>query len=144
MKSKEKEREEMLNTMLETGESYQLKIWGNFTLTTFGVLLLGGRSAAAGALSNKPFYLGVTQKNMHFVMLDPFQTSIVNDYVTIGLDTITRVKIKKGFTPGRRIIFLYFGKKKMRMALMSHSMGTDLQGQKEGVQRFCELLEKYQ
>lgn len=144
MKSREKEREEMLNAMLEPGESYQLKIWGNFTLTTSGVLLLAGRSAAAGALSNEPFYLGVTQTNMHFAMLDSFRPSIVKKFRTIALDTITGVKIKRGFSPGRKIIFLYFGKVKLRMALMSHSVGTDLKGQKEGVQWLCELLEQYQ
>ena len=68
----EKDKNEMLEAILNENEAYQCKLWavimaGADTYALIGGLstLTGGAAAALGALSNAYCYLGVTEQHLN-------------------------------------------------------------------------------
>lgn len=39
-------------------------------------------------------------------------------------------------------LVLHFGKEKMKISLMNNAIGSDIQGQKENVEMFCQIVSK--
>lgn len=44
--------------------------------------------------------------------------------------------------PGRKVVTVYFEKNKLKISLMNNAIGSDIQGQKENVERFCQMIQK--
>ncbi|MDD3361673.1 MAG: hypothetical protein PHW34_08380 [Hespellia sp.] len=143
----EKDKNHMLNTLLTEQESYKATIWGTIMADAkdymkWGTasLVIGSGAAMGGALSNAYCYVGITNKHLNFVVVDSFDVTKEKQKFSIFLEDISKVKVKNGFVPGRKVIYLYNGKKKIKLALMSHAMGAKLEGQAEGVKVVCESL----
>ena len=73
----EKDKNEMLEAILNENEAYQCKLWavimaGADTYALIGGLstLTGGAAAALGALSNAYCYLGVTEQHLNMVIVN--------------------------------------------------------------------------
>lgn len=146
----EQDKNTMLDEILDKGESYQLKIWaaimadaGTYARIGGISLVAGSASAALGALSNAYCYLGLTERCINFVIVDSIDVSKVKNRLSIPLDSITKAEVKKGFIPGRTTVLLHFQNSTIKLALMNNTVGSDLQGQKEGVAALCMALGKY-
>ena len=48
--------------------------------------------------------------------------------------------MKGGLLPGRKVVLLHFGKTKMKISLMNNAIGSDIQNQKENVEKFCQAV----
>ena len=77
-----KDKNEMLEAILNENESYQCKLWavimaGADTYALIGGLstLTGGAAAALGALSNAYCYLGVTEQHLNMVIVNSVNVS---------------------------------------------------------------------
>ena len=122
----EKDKNEMLEAILNENEAYQCKLWavimaGADTYALIGGLstLTGGAAAALGALSNAYCYLGVTEKHLNMVIVNSVNVSKIENR-----------------------LMLHFGKEKMKISLMNNAIGSDIQGQKENVEMFCQIVSK--
>ncbi|MEF9917396.1 MAG: hypothetical protein RR746_08570 [Lachnospiraceae bacterium] len=144
----EKDKNDMLNTLLTEQESYKVTIWGTIMADakdymkwgTASLVIGSGAAAIGGALSNAYCYIGITNKHLNFVVVESFDVTKEKQKFSISLAEISKVKLKNGFVPGRKVICLYNGNKKIKLALMSHAMGSKLEGQAEGVKIICESL----
>ena len=58
------------------------------------------------------------------------------------MECITKAEVKGGLLPGRKVVTVYFGKNKLKISLMNNAIGSDIQGQKENVERFCQMIQK--
>ena len=141
----EKDKNEMLEAILKENEAYQCKLWavimaGADTYALIGGLstLTGGAAAALGALSNAYCYLGVTEKHLNMVIVNSVNVSKIENRLSLPLSSIT----KAGLLPGRKVVMLHFGKEKMKISLMNNAIGSDIQGQKENVEMFCQIVSK--
>ena len=160
----EKDKNEMLEAILNENESYQCKLWavimagadtyaligGLSTLTgadTYALIgglstLTGGAAAALGALSNAYCYLGVTEQHLNMVIVNSVNVSKIENRLSLPLSSITKTEVKGGLLPGRKVVMLHFGKEKMKISLMNNAIGSDIQGQKENVEMFCQIVSK--
>ena len=101
----------------------------------------GGAAAALGALSNAYCYLGVTEKHLNMVIVNSVNVSKLKTG-SLPLSSITKAEVKGGLLPGRKVVMLHFGKEKMKISLMNNAIGSDIQGQKENVEMFCQIVSK--
>ena len=145
----EKDKHEMLEAILDENESYQCKLWavimaGADTYALIGGLstLTNGAAAALGALSNVYCYMGLTEKHLNLVIVNSIDVSSIENRLSLPLSSITKAKVKGGLLPGRKVALLYFGKDKMKISLMNHAIGSDIQNQKENVGKFCQVVSK--
>ena len=130
----EKDKNEMLEAILNESEAYQCKLWavimaGADTYALIGGLstLTGGAAAALGALSNAYCYMGITEKHLNMVIVNSVNVSKIENRLSL---------------PGRKVVMLHFGKEKMKISLMNNAIGSDIQGQKENVEMFCQIVSK--
>ena len=146
----EKDKNEMLEAILNENESYQCKLWavimaGADTYALIGGLFYtdrGGAAAALGALSNAYCYLGVTEQHLNMVIVNSVNVSKIENRLSLPLSSITKAEVKGGLLPGRKVVMLHFGKEKMKISLMNNAIGSDIQGQKENVEMFCQIVSK--
>lgn len=145
----EKDKHEMLEAILDENESYQCKLWavimaGADTYALIGGLstLTKGAAAALGALSNVYCYMGLTEKHLNIVIVNSIDVSSIENRLSLPLSSITKAKVKGGLLPGRKVAMLYYGKDKMKISLMNHAIGSDIQNQKENVEKFCQVVSK--
>ena len=82
----EKDKNEMLEAILNENEAYQCKLWavimaGADTYALIGGLstLTGGAAAALGALSNAYCYLGVTEQHLNMVIVNSVNVSKIEN-----------------------------------------------------------------
>ena len=143
----EKDKNEMLEAILNESEAYQCKLWavimaGADTYALIGGLstLTGGAAAALGALSNAYCYMGITEKHLNMVIVNSVNVSKIEN--RLSLNSITKAEVKGGLLPGRKVVMLHFGKEKMKISLMNNAIGSDIQGQKENVEMFCQIVSK--
>lgn len=95
-----------------------------------------------GALSNAYCYLGVTEKHLNMVIVNSVNVSKIENRLSLPLSSITKAEVKGGLLPGRKVVMLHFGKEKMKISLMNNAIGSDIQGQKENVEMFCQIVSK--
>lgn len=145
----EKDKNEMLDSILNEKEVYLCKLWGVLmadakTYAAIGGLsaIVGGGAAALGALSNAYCYIGVTEQHLNFVVVDPVNVRNIKNRISIPMECITKAEVKGGFLPGRKVVMVYLGKDKLKISLMNNTMGSDIQGQKENVEKFCQMVQK--
>jgi hypothetical protein len=143
----ERDKNEMLNAVAGEGETYQCRLWGTImadakTYAKIGGLSLiaGSGAAALGALSNAYCYLGMTEKSINFVIIDSIDVSKIKNRLSIPVGSITKAEVKKGLIPGRTTVILHIENAKMKLALMNNTVGSDIKGQKENVEKFCQLV----
>lgn len=142
----ERDKNEMLDSILATGETYQCKLWATIMADARTHAVIGGMSTLAGsaavamgALRNTYCYLGVTESSLNFVIVDTMNVSKVKNRMSIPKDSITKMKVKGSFVPGRKVMILCFGKTKLKISMMSHAIGSDIQGQRENVEKLCQI-----
>lgn len=58
------------------------------------------------------------------------------------MECITKAEVKGGLLPGRKVVTVYFEKNKLKISLMNNAIGSDIQGQKENVERVCQMIQK--
>ena len=145
----EKDKNEKLEAILNESEAYQCKLWavimaGADTYALIGGLstLTGGAAAALGALSNAYCYMGITEKHLNMVIVNSVNVSKIENRLSLPLNSITKAEVKGGLLPGRKVVMLHFGKEKMKISLMNNAIGSDIQGQKENVEMFCQIVSK--
>ena len=145
----EKDKNEMLDSILNEKEEYLMQTLGSFnadakTYAAIGGLsaIVGGGAAALGALSNAYCYIGATEQHLNFVVVDSVNVRNIKNRISIPMECITKAEVKGGFLPGRKVVMLYFGKEKLKISLMNNAIGSDIQGQKENVERFCQMIQK--
>ena len=49
-------------------------------------------------------------------------------------------ELVRDYLPGRKVVMLHLGKEKMKISLMNNAIGSDIQGQKENVEMFCQIV----
>lgn len=144
----EQDKNQMLQAIIAEGESFQAKMWGVLMVDTKTLLLLSAMSAntmlagGLGALSNEYCYVGVTKKAIYFVVIGSINVSKVKKQFRVGLEEIKKAKVKKSIFPGRRVITMKLEKGSLKLSLVNHTVGSDLQMQKEGADYLCETLDK--
>lgn len=143
----ERDKNEMLNAIAGEGETYQCRLWGTImadakTYARIGGLspIAGSGAAALGALSNAYCYLGMTEKNINFVIIDSIDVSKVKNRLSVPVGNIGKAEVKKGLIPGRTTVILHIENTKMKLILMNNTVGSDIKGQKENVEKFCQLV----
>lgn len=143
----ERDKNEMLNAVAGKGETYQCRLWGTImadakTYAKIGGLSLiaGSGAAALGALSNAYCYMGMTEKSINFVIIDSIDVSKIKNRLSIPVGSIIKAEVKKGLIPGRTTVILHIENAKMKLALMNNTVGSDIKGQKENVEKFCQLV----
>jgi len=138
----EKDKNEMLEAILKESEAYQCKLWAVIMAGADTYALTGGAAAALGALSNAYCYLGITEKHLNMVIVNSVNVSKIENRLSLPLNSITKAEVKGGLLPGRKVVMLHFGKEKMKISLMNNAIGSDIQGQKENVEMFCQIVSK--
>ena len=95
----EKDKNEMLEAILNENEAYQCKLWavimaGADTYALIGGLstLTGGAAAALGALSNAYCYLGVTEQHLNMVIVNSVNVSKIENRLSLPLSSITKAE----------------------------------------------------
>ena len=127
----EKDKNEMLDSILNEKEEYLCKLWG--------VLMADSKTYAA---SNAYCYIGVTEQHLNFVVVDSVNVRNIKNRISIPMECITKAEVKGGLLPGRKVVTVYFEKNKFKISLMNNAIGSDIQGQKENVERFCQMIQK--
>ena len=143
----EKDKNEMLEAILNEQEAYLCKLWGVLmadakTYATIGGLsaIVGGAASALGSLSNAYCYIGITEQHLNFVVVDSVNVRNIKNRISIPIERITKAEVKGGLLPGRKVVMVYFGKEKLKIPLMNNAIGSDIQGQKENVEKFCQII----
>ena len=103
----EKDKNEMLEAILNENEAYQCKLWA-----------------------------------VIMAIVNSVNVSKIENRLSLPLSSITKAEVKGGLLPGRKVVMLHFGKEKMKISLMNNAIGSDIQGQKENVEMFCQIVSK--
>ena len=126
-KMNEQDMDYMLGNMAIENEKYTAKVWA---------VVMSMNNSKQSALNNKYCYLGLTQNTINIVMINSFNIKSIENQITVPLNTITKVKVKKSFIPQRRIVIIETDSYKMKISVMLNSIGADLPKQKD----YAELL----
>lgn len=78
--------------------------------------------------------MGLTQKRLVVVVVKKTDVSQVKFAFDLPLEQLSSVKVKKNFIPGRQVMTAVFENKKIHFSIMSSSIGTDIENQKENAQ----------
>jgi len=144
----EKDKNELLGQALNEGESYKAKVWGCLmadTKTLMKFAAVGGSLAGSmGALSNQYCYVGMSNLKFVFYVMETFDCDKVKYAFEVPFAQIDKVKVKKSLLPGRHVVNIYVSKQCLKLSLVTNTIGTDIQNQKEGVAIIlAELEEKF-
>jgi len=144
----EKDKNELLGQALIEGESYKAKVWGCLmadTKTLMQFAAVGGSFAGAmGALSNQYCYVGMTNLRFVFYVMETFDCSKVKYAFEVPFVQIEKVKVKKSLLPGRHVVNVFIGKQCLKLSLVTNTIGSDIQNQKQGVETIlAEVAEKF-
>lgn len=152
MKMNETDKNQMLAQYLPTGESYQAKVWAAIeagadaiagigaisivmqNMLSLGSGLGGALAGAGGALSNEFGYMGLTENRLVFVVVKKMDVSQVKFAFDLPFNRLKSVQMKKGFIPGKQVMTVVLDNKKIKFSIMSSSIGTDIENQKENVE----------
>ncbi|RDU22025.1 hypothetical protein [Anaerosacchariphilus polymeriproducens] len=156
MKMSEQDKNTMLDQLLPEGEQYKAKMWGVIMagmkdIAAIGVLggllagvtstaLGGGAAGAMGALSNEYCYIGLTEKRIVVCVIQKLDCSKVKGSFQIPFNEIMNVKVSKSIIPGRSVVNIPVKGGKIKLSLMTSSIGSDIQNQKENVQIFLQNI----
>ena len=138
----EKDKNEMLEAILKENEAYQCKLWAVIMAGADTYALIGGLSTLTGGAAAALGALGVTEKHLNMVIVNSVNVSKIENRLSLPLSSITKAEVKGGLLPGRKVVMLHFGKEKMKISLMNNAIGSDIQGQKENVEMFCQIVSK--
>lgn len=154
----EQDKNRMLEKALNEGESYSVKVWGTIMASEETMISIGatggifsnfigsiatGLVGAIGSLTNEYCYVGMTDSRLICCIVGKFNCSQIKGYFSIHFDGITKVKIKKNFIPGRTIIEIFVDKNSIKISFVNNTIGSDMQGQKEGVESIIKKLSAY-
>lgn len=148
----EQSKNEMLDSIKEENETYEAKMWGTLMPSNKEIIVnsikysgLGpigaGMAGATGAMSNQYCYIGMTKTGIYFVIIKTMKVNEIVDSFKLPYDAITKVKIKSSIIPGRRVVHIDANIGKLELSLMNNAIGSDIQGQKEAVQYFCDNIQ---
>ena len=139
----EKDKNEMLQAIINEGENYQAKIWGTLMADKKTIIALtAAAGSAAGAFSNEYCYVGVTEKALYFVVVGSLDVSKIKNQFRVGFDEIKQAKVKKSLLPGRRVISMKLEKGELKLSIADNTLGSDLKMQKEGAKYLCDVLNR--
>jgi len=142
----EKDKNQLLGQALNENEFYKAKVWGCLmadTKTLMQCAAIGGIFAGAmGALTNQYCYVGMTDSKFVFYVMETFDCYKVKFAFEVNFAQIEKVKVKKSLLPGRRVVKIYISKQCLKLSLVTNTIGTDIQGQKEGIRVILEELGK--
>lgn len=142
----EKDKNELLDQVLRDGETYQAKVWGCLmadakTMVAIGAVL-GQFSGGFGALTNEYCYVGMTNNRFVFFVMSSLDCSKVKYAFEVPFSKIDKVKVKKSLIPGRQLLFIHKEKSKLKLSLMTNSIGTDIKDQKTGVETIISAMKE--
>lgn len=140
----EKDKNELLRQVLKDGETYQAKVWGCLmadakTMMALGAVL-GQFAGAFGALTNEYCYVGMTNTRFVFFVMNAMDCSKVKYAFEIPFSKIDKVKVKKSIIPGRHFLYIYKEKSKIKLSLVTNTIGTNLKDQKSGVETIVSAM----
>ncbi|WP_022766426.1 hypothetical protein [Butyrivibrio sp. XPD2006] len=130
---------EMLNSILDEGESYQGTAIGTILPSAKTLLLfsaIGG--GAAGALANTYCYIGITEKSLNMALINSINVSKMEGAIKIPLEKIEKTKVNAGGI--RPSATLTCSGEKIKIAMTKIMLGSKVTGQKEGIQTICSRL----
>lgn len=134
----EKDKNELLGQALKEGESYNAKVWGCLMADTKTLMLFaavgGSLAGAMGAFTNQYCYVGMTNSKFVFYVMETFDCYKVKYAFEVSYTQIEKVKVKKSILPGRHVVQFYASKQCLKLSLVTNTIGTDIQGQKEGIE----------
>ena len=84
----------------------------------------------------------ITEQHLNFVVVDSVNVRNIKNRISIPMECITKAEVKGGLLPGRKVVTVYFEKNKLKISLMNNAIGSDIQGQKENVERVCQMIQK--
>ena len=150
----EKDKNEMLDAVLKKGEFYQCRLCGRFKVSAraykkMGWWLLPRRPyilkfGSFEGINNKRCYLGMTQKRIYVILIDPVNEKRITEKFSIPIADIVKTKIKRKMRAGETWVTLCAKNFKVKIILPDYMSGIDLQQQKVNYERFCRLLERLQ
>ena len=130
---------EMLNAILDEGESYQGTVLATILPSAKTLLMfsaVGG--AAAGALANQYCYMGITEKSLNMALINSINVSKSEGSIKIPLDKIESAKVSAGgIRPSATLIC---SGEKIKISMTKITLGSKITGQKEGIQIICDKL----
>lgn len=143
-----KDRDEKLNNLIPDSERFDCMIWATIMENTVDLVkkpwfLNSALGGAAGALTNQYCYMGISNKTLYISVIKTFKVTKESYNLAIPFAEIKDVKIKGTLIPKRKVLMLYFeDKKKMKIAVMSNAIGTDIKDQQENASKFFEIISK--
>lgn len=144
----ESDKNEMLQAVLKKKESYRCRLYGEFTASGRASKRLG-----RWLLSREPYvrkycseidhsrcYLGMTQRRLYVLILGSLDAKRISEKLAIPLEDIVKTEIERQMEFGRTTVILHARDFKVKLSLPEDMDGTDLQGQKENIEKFCRML----
>lgn len=144
----EKDKKLFLDEIKPKNENYLAYVWGTIMadakalVTASGIsLLIGSVGAALGALSNEYCYIGMTENYLAFVVVGSINVKQVKYRFVIKLSDVKSVKVKRNKLLGRTVISFNHGEGKIKLSLVNNTIGSDMVGQREGVEFISNVIE---
>ena len=133
----ESDKHRFLGEMLRSGEHYQAEVWGNVTADKKTQLMFSSMPVNS-ILMESYCYVGMTEENINIVVVNTQKPDRILGRLRLPIDKISSVSIKGSLIPGKKTMDLLVDGRAIRLKLSSGTIGTDLQGQKEGVRMITE------
>lgn len=129
---------QMLNSLLDEGESYQGTVIAAIMPSANFYLIASFVGGAAAAFANTYCYMGITEKSLNIAIINSINVSKMEGAIKIPLEKIERTKVSPGGI--RPSATIYSGGEKMKIAMTKIMLGSRVTGQKEGIQVICDRL----
>ena len=116
------------------------RLWDNLMSAGGGAFGYGIRNdAASEGLTERNFYIALTDRNLHLILLQHYNPDLVSGRVTIPLDDISDLQIIRGHR--NHVKFMYDGQP-VTMMIPSGKGLTKLKDQKEEAEELLDSLEE--
>lgn len=144
----EKDKNEMLDAVLKKREFYRCRLCGRFKAGILMYKKMGGwflprrTYGLYGEIDNERCYLGMTEKRIYVVIIDSVNAGRIREKLAIPMADVIKTEMKRNLKEEQTAVILHSKDFKVKITLPDHMTGTDIQGQKKNVEKFCGLLEK--
>lgn len=144
----ESDMNEMLEAVLKKKEFYQCRLYGEFTAGMMACKKLGRwalpRRADAfsfvWSIDHERCYIGMTQRRIYIITLASVDAKRIDQKLAVPIADIVKTEIKRKPRAGQTTVVLHSKDFKVKITLPDAAARTDLQGQKENVEKFCRLV----
>jgi hypothetical protein len=131
--------EEAKNRWLDQFEvDYLSKIWVTIVICTPTIKKYAQQDKSQIKLINSYAYLGLTEKTINFVALNPLDVTKVTGLFSIPRDQITKIDIQKKNLS--YVVIFHLDTESIRIKMNLFAVGTDMKDQRKNVESFIKNL----